>query len=132
MTHQFIVSVPGRAQPLCIEADSYSLGGFDGDGVSFRKGSDVVAIVPSVDLVARSTCLPEFPELSQFDGPATVLGSVCVGPRVAPARGLKPLPPPPPMRMVFPSSWPHWPLLVALSLGLVVGFGAALSHAGAW
>ncbi|WP_200627799.1 hypothetical protein [Pseudomonas sp. LAM2023] len=69
MTQQFIVSVPGRAQPLCIEADSYKYGGFEGDGVTPFKGESQVAIVPAVDLVATADCLPVFPALPQFMPP---------------------------------------------------------------
>lgn len=128
MTHQYIVSVPGRSQPLCVEADSYKPGGFDHDGVSFYKGNEVVAIVPAVDLVARSTCLPDFPELSQFQ-PPRVLGGVQA---CAVLEGGHKLPPPPPMRSgggvpgsLFSLVWP-------VALGLALGVGVTLSYLRAW
>lgn len=66
MTHKFIVSVPGRSQPVCIEADSYSR---PSGILSFVKGGEVVAEFPEYDLLARSSCLHAFLDLKQFQVP---------------------------------------------------------------
>lgn len=119
MTQKFIVSVPGRAQPLCIEADSFDRDGWNDGGFTFRQGADVVAQFPSVDLVAKAESMPDFPELSQFLPPEVL-------PKAMPSHLVPP--PPPAMRSlkakpakfkVNPS--PCWPFLSGLALGLLVG-----------
>lgn len=133
MTQQFIVSVPGRAQPLCIEADTYVTGGFDRDGVMFRKGAEVVAIVPAVDLVAKADSLPAFPDLSQFKGPDLMLPEpACLASFAEPVRALEPLPA---QTSTSFHSWgvpAFWPFLSGCSLGLLGGIGMTLSHVGVW
>ncbi|WP_445677588.1 hypothetical protein [Pseudomonas putida] len=136
MTQKFIVSVPGRAQPLCIEADTYKPGGFEGDGVSFIKVAEVVAIVPAVDLVAKADCLPAFPDLSQFAAPTSarveLLEGVSIERIAEPVRGLDPEPL---NTFVTHNRWGvpvFWPAFAGLMVGLVGGVGLALSHLGVW
>lgn len=134
MTHKFIVSVPGRAQPLCIEADTYKPHGFESNSFSFRKGDEEVAIVPGVDLIARSSALPPFPELSQFCGSDLVMlpEPACLASFAEPVRALEPLPA---QTSTGFSSWgvpTFWPFLAGGALGFIGGFGLALSHAGMW
>lgn len=127
MTHKFIVSVPGRAQPLCIEADSFCRDGWNDGDFSFRLGADVVAQFPVVDMVALAESLPAFPDLSQFRGPGLELPEpACLASFVEP----------PPARIGAGfSGWgvpAFWPFLSGCALGLIGGVGLALSHAGLW
>lgn len=133
MTQQFIVSVPGRAQPLCIEADTYVTGGFDRDGVMFRKGAEVVAIVPAVDLVAKADSLPAFPDLSQFKGPDLMLPEpACLASFAEPVRALEPMTAKACIGFSNRGVPAFWPFLSGCALGFIGGFGMALSHAGVW
>lgn len=136
MTQQFIVSVPGRAQPLCIEADSFDgIHGLAG-GARFIKGGSVVACLASTDLVACATCLPAFPELAQFK-PAPVcadLGYV-YGPGgtiLEQGAALEPLPAKTCVGFSSLGVPAFWPFLSGCVLGLIGGIGLALSHAGMW
>lgn len=133
MTHKFIVSVPGRAQPLCIEADTYR-GGVE--GFSFHKGADLVALVPAVDLVAKSESLPDFPALSQFVPPAPpfveLLEGMSIERTAEPVRGLDPVDT---ATYVTHNRWGvpvFWPAIAGLLVGLIGGVGLTLSHFGVW
>ncbi len=127
MKQKFIVSVPGRAQPLCIEADSFDRDGWNDGGFTFRLGPDVVAQFPAVDMVAKAESMPAFPELSRFRGPDLVLPEpACLASFVEPL----------PARIgVGISGWgvpAFWPFLSGCVLGLIGGAGLALSHSGLW
>lgn len=124
MTHQFVVSVPGRAQPVCIKADSVERDGLSESGFTFRQGGDVVAELPAADLVARSICLPNRLDPSQLWGAEPI----CLSAFSEPVRELEPLPA---MRVGMALTW-FGPWLAGVGFGLVVGFGAALSHVGVW
>lgn len=133
MTHKFIVSVPGRAQPLCIEADTYKPHGFESNSFSFCKAGEEVAIVPGVDLIARSSALPAFPELSQFRGPDLVLPEpACLASFAEPFRALEPLPAQACVGFTSRGAPPFWSFLSGCALGLLGGIGMTLSHAGLW
>ena len=136
MTQKFIVSVPGRAHPLCIEADSFDRDGWNDAGFTFRRGADVVAQLPAVDLVAKADSLPAFPELEQFQSaPVCAEPGYVYGPGgtiLEPGGALDPLPAKACMGF---SSWggpAFWPFLSGGALGFIGGFGIALSHAGVW
>ena len=113
-----------------------------GDGVEFMAGGKIVAALPNVVLVAQSDALADFPEeLADFVAaprpcprPAHL-----VPPPTVERRGQhsldKPAPPaPPPMRSVSPAPRKAWfgSWAVGLCFGLVIGYGASLSHAGLW
>lgn len=133
MTQKYIVSVPGRAHPLCIEADSFDRDGWNDAGFTFRRGADVVAQLPVADLVAKADSLPVFPDLSQFKGPDLVLPeSVCLASLSEPVRALDPLPAQSFANLHSPSGLAFWPFLSGCLLGLIGGAGLALSHAGLW
>lgn len=133
MTQNFIVSVPGRAQPLCVSADSFGPDGFNDRGVSFRKGAEVVARLPGVDLVVKADCLPEFPALSQFQGPDVLMAApVCMGAASEPGCELEPLPAQTVTTFQGSGGPAGWPFLAGIGLGFIGGFGLALSHAGVW
>lgn len=134
MTQSFIVSVPGRAQPLCISADKFASDGLNDRGFTFVKGGEVVAQLPVVDLVAKADCFPDFPALSQFQGPADVLmiEPTCVSAVSEPARELEPLPAQAVTTFHGSRGPAGWPFLAGIALGFIGGFGLALSHAGLW
>lgn len=130
MIQKYIVSVPGRAVPLCVAADSFKLGGFDGDGVTFLKGIEAVAIFPAVDGVVQVDCLPDFPDLSQFKGPDAAFATLRGVTRLAePVRGLDPLPAP---KSVTHNHWDtpaRWPFLAGLAAGALGGVVGMLAYA---
>lgn len=122
MTHKYIVSVPGRAVPFCIEADAFEA--FVG-GKRFFLAGNVVAEVPAFDLLAVSTALPDFPDLSQFRPAVREIR------RAGAARYIEPLPAQ--TCAVFKTSASHfWPYVSAVVLSMAVGFGVGLSYAGVW
>lgn len=127
MTHKYIVSVPGRSTPICIEADSYT--GISETGVRFFVAGDTVANVPAVDLIARSTCLPDFPDLSQFKGVDLASAEPM---HLEAGMTLDPLPPTSFTTFNGSSVPAFWPFLSGCALGFIGGFGMALSHAGGW
>lgn len=133
-TQKYIVSVPGRAQPLCVEAESWS-GVFD-NGAVFFVGEKKVASFASTDLIALAENLPDFPALSQFEPPASTYVDLLPGmtlERIAdPVRGIDPV------ETATYVSHSHrgvpvfWPAFSGLMIGLVGGIGLVLSHLGAW
>lgn len=131
MTHQYIVSVPGRAQPLCIEADSWK--GVGENGAMFFKGDGLVASLPKTDLIAHASALPAFPDLSQFKEPDLVLPEpACLASFAEPVRALEPLTAQSFATFHNPAGSAFWPLLSGSALGFIGGVGLALSHAGVW
>lgn len=133
MTQQFIVSVPGRSQPVCIEADAIERDDLNDAGVAFRKGGEVVARLPAVDLAARADCLPEFPDLSQFKPVApdlVFLGEP--GQVLQQGEAIEPLPVRSSTAFCSSGTPAVWPLVSGFALGVIVGVGAVLSWAGAW
>lgn len=131
MTQKFIVSVRGRAQPLCIEADAWS--GTVDRGVAFFVGNEKVASLSDADLIAQSDCLPDFPALSQFRGPDLLLPEpACLAAYAEPVRGLEPLPVQAGSALKWLGVPAFWPFLSGGALGFIGGFGLALSHAGVW
>lgn len=129
MTQQFIVSVPGRTQPICIEADSYE--GISGNvsGAKFIKDGEVVASLATTDLVARSTCLPAFPELEQFQAPDLALPDpACLASFAEPVRALEPLPAQTITSFNSCGVPAYWPFMLGGALGFIGGFALALSR----
>lgn len=134
MTHKYIVSVPGRAQPLCIEADSFKeMLGVEGSAVFIKDGA-VVASLISTDLVANATCLPAFPELPQFHSALANCSDAFLelepGMTCEPVRALESLPAQASLGFGGWTVPPFWPFLSGGALGFIGGFGLALSHAG--
>lgn len=125
MTQQFIVSVPGRAQPLCVSADSFERDSHNDRGFAFHKGNEVVARLPVVDLVAKAECLPDFPAISQFQGTDVLMTSKSV-------RELEPLPAQTYSTVHNSGGLAVWPFLAGIGIGFIGGFGLALSSVGAW
>lgn len=131
MTHQYIVSVPGRAQPLCIKADSWK--GIGDTGARFFCGDEQVASLGTTDLIAKVSALPDFPDLSQFKGPDLVLPEpACLASFAEPVRALEPLPAQSFTTFHNPAGSAFWPFLSGSALGFIGGVGLALSHAGVW
>ena len=128
MTQNFIVSVPGRSQPLCIAADSHR---FAGGGVTFYKSGQLVAVTPTVDLVANADCLPDFPGLSQFQVPeARTAEPICLGAVAEPGEALE-LQPSQAFTSFHRTGSPSiGPFLAGFGLGLVGAFGLVLSLIG--
>lgn len=133
-TQKYIVSVPGRAQPLCVEAESWS-GIFD-NGAVFFVGEKKVASFASTDLIALAENLPDFPALSQFAPPASACVDLLPGmtlERIAePVRGLDPVETATYVthnRFGVPV---FWPAFAGLMVGLVGGIGLTISHWGVW
>lgn len=133
MIKNYIVSVPGRAVPLCVAADGFRQGDFAGGSVSFLMGIEIVAIFPVVDCVIEANRLPDFPGLSQFKVPDVshaLPGGVTYLPE--PVRGLDALSPP---SSVTHNHWGNsavWPLLVGLAVGGLAGVVMTTIHAGLW
>ena len=133
MTHKYIVSVPGRSTPICIEADSYR--GIGETGARFFVAGDTVANVPVVDLIACSTCLPDFPDLSQFKGVDLTFAEPMhleAGMTCEPVRAIEPLPPTSFTTFNGSSVPAFWPFLAGAALGFISGVCLGLSHAGWW
>lgn len=143
---KYVVAVPGRPLPICIQAEG--LRRFD-DAVEFLDAlGQVVAALPNTELVARADALADFPEdLADFVGHGVRVAPHLVPPptvehnrqrelmRSAPGVPGKPAPPaPPPMRSVSPAPPKSWlgSWAIGLFFGLVIGYGASLSHAGVW
>lgn len=126
MTFKYIVSVPGRGQPVCIEADSWS--GVSDSGARFFKGTEVVATLAATDLIAKADSLPDFPALSQFQP----VGQMCLAELAEPVRGLDPVSP---VSHVTHNCWgvpTFWPFLSGAALGLIAGIGSLLSYQQVW
>lgn len=133
MIQKYIVSVPGRAVPLCVAADSFERDGLECAGVVFRKGLEVVAVFPAVDGVVEVSCLPDFPALSQFKGPDRAFSVPASMTYLAePVHGLDPLPAPACLAHSHRGASAFWPFLSGSVLGVIGGVGMALSHVGAW
>lgn len=134
MTHKYIVSVPGRAQPLCIEADSWK--GIGDAGALFFKGEDQVASLAATDLIAKADCLPDFPALSQFAPPVPTCVDLLPGmtlERIAePVRGLDPVETATYVTHNRSGVPVFWPAFAGLLVGLIGGVGLTLSHSGVW
>ena len=131
MTQKYIVSVPGRAQPLCIEADSWS--GIHDNGAAFFVGEKKVAALASTDLIALAENLPDFPALSQFAPPVSACVDLLPGMSIErtsePVRGLDPIAP---NNYVTHNHWggrPIWPLLAGFAAGALGGVLGMLAFA---
>lgn len=121
---KYVVAVPGRTAPICIEADGFVM---LGDGASFQMDGKAVAYLPNVALVAQSDALVAFPvDLADF----------VAAPRVCARRARLAPPPPPAMRSakikaaklkVSPS--PRWPFVAGLALGALSGVLGMLAFA---
>ncbi|MNM81103.1 hypothetical protein D3C81_930910 [compost metagenome] len=131
MTQKYIVSVPGRAQPLCIEADNWS-GVFD-NGAVFFVGEKKVASFASTDLIALAENLPDFPALSQFAPSVSSCVDLLPGmtiERVAePVRGLDPVGHTTNSTHYHGGTPVFWPALACGLLGFVGGIGLAIARA---
>lgn len=130
MTHKYIVSVPGRAQPLCIEADSWK--GIGDDGALFFKGEDQVASLAATDLIAKADCLPDFPALSQFAPPVPpfveLLEGMSVERTAEPVRGLDPVGHTTNSTHYHGGTPVFWPALACGLFGFVGGIGLTLAR----
>ncbi|MEZ0197368.1 hypothetical protein AB9U01_25275 [Pseudomonas qingdaonensis] len=130
MIQKYIVSVPGRAVPLCVAADSFDRDGLECAGVVFRKGLEVVAVFPAVDGVVEVSCLPDFPALSQFKGPDRAFSVPTSMTYLAePVRGLDPLPAPACVTHSHLGAPVVWPFLSGLAAGALGGVVAMLAYA---
>jgi len=121
---KYVVAVPGRPDPICIEAGGMVM---LGDGVAFQVEGKNVAYLPNVVLVAQSDALADFPE---------DLADFVAAPRACSRPAYLVPPPPPPMRSIKakPAKFkvnpsPRWPFAAGLALGALVGVLGMLAFA---
>lgn len=118
---QYVVSIRGLKDPVCIEADRLDF--FD-DAVHFSKSGDLVSIVNGADVVVRSDVIAPTPAHGAYFGVDVNRASVDF---LEPGEAVQMA-----TTVMAQSLLPFWPVLAGSALGFIAGAGAVLSHVGAW